>query len=461
MEGSPLAAPHTVFVCQACGAQSPRWLGRCPDCGAWNSYFEERLASRTRGTGQPGRDRARVPEAAPITEVSSVAERRLSTGIVEFDRALGGGFVAGGVTLLTGEPGIGKSTLLLQVAHAVAASDTVLYVAGEESPQQIRLRAERLGALAPRIRVLPETHVTAVAEAWKALRPGLVVVDSIQTLADAELESPPGSVSQVRAAAGRLIALAKESDVPLVLVGHVTKEGSIAGPKVLEHAVDTVLYFEGERHAAYRLVRATKNRFGAANEVGCFEMRESGLVEVPNPSAWFLAERADAPGAVVAACVEGTRPLLVEVQALVSDARYGAGRRTASGMDANRLALLLAVLERRCGLAFGDQDAYLKVSGGARLDEPAADLAAALALASSFLDRPIPPDVAVFGEVGLGGEVRGVQHAAQRVREARRLGFARVVLPAANESSARLAETQAAELIPIRRLSDAIDAVLR
>lgn len=423
--------------------------------------MEERLAPRRAAGARSGRGRAPAPQAPSLLEVSSAAERRLATGLGELDRALGGGFVAGGVTLLAGEPGIGKSTLLLQVARSAAASRTVLYVAGEESPQQIRLRAERLGALAEGIRVLPETDAAAVEEAWRALEPGLVLVDSIQTLADAELESPPGSVSQVRAAAARLIALAKATAVPLVLVGHVTKEGAIAGPKVLEHAVDTVLYFEGERHAAYRLVRAAKNRFGAANEVGCFEMRETGLVEVPNPSAWFLAERADAPGAVVAACVEGTRPLLVEVQALVAGARFGAGRRTASGMDASRLALLLAVLEKRCGLAFGDQDAYLKVSGGARLDEPAADLAAALALASSFLDRPVPADVAVFGEVGLGGEVRGVQHAEQRVREALRLGFTRVVLPAANESSARVGGVPAAELIPVRRLSDAIEAVLR
>lgn len=473
---TPLPSARVVYACTECGAQSSRWRGRCPDCGAWNTYAEERLAPpRAAGKGgATGGIRPTGPAATGgagptlLQNVEAFDDARIPSGLAELDRALGGGFVPGGVVLLGGEPGIGKSTLLLQVAEAVArTTGPVLYVTGEESPAQVRLRARRLGAGSDRLYVHAVTDVASVVDACQRLSPSLVVVDSVQALVDEELASAAGSVGQVRAVAGRVVAMAKSTATPIVLVGHINKEGALAGPKVLEHAVDTVLYFEGDRQAAYRLVRAAKNRYGAANEIGCFEMRDTGLAEVPNPSAWFLAERSGASGAAVSACVEGTRPLLVEVQALVADARFGAGRRTVSGADPNRLALLIAVLERRCGLRLGEQDAFLKVVGGVRLDEPAADLAMALALASSFLDRPIPAETAVFGEVGLGGEVRGVAQPGPRIREAARLGFSRIVLPAASTAAIRRdgrhgrgEEPDAIELLPVKRLSDAVGALL-
>ncbi|MBX6350456.1 MAG: DNA repair protein RadA [Clostridia bacterium] len=459
---------EVVFVCEACGAQASRWRGRCPDCGAWMSYAE-RPAPAKRARAAVGAHRARDAAAPiPLAQVGAAEGGRRPSGLGELDRALGGGFVPGSATLLGGEPGVGKSTLLLQVAEAVARREgPVLYVTGEESAGQVRLRAERLGLTGDGIHVLATSDALAVADAWERLDPKLVVVDSVQSLVDLELGSAAGGVAQVRQVAQTLIAVAKARGTPLVLVGHINKEGAIAGPKVLEHAVDTVLYVEGDRRSAYRWVRAAKNRFGPANEIGCFEMRETGLAEVANPSAWLLAERSEGSGSAVAACVEGTRPLLVEVEALVAETRLGTARRTALGADPNRMALLLAVLERRLGLSMGDRDAFLKVAGGVELDEPAADVPIALALVSSYLDRPLPADAAAFGEVGLGGEVRGVLHAEARVREAARLGFRQVVVPAANAGAlarAGLGSGRAAEgevsLVAVRRLGDAVKALL-
>jgi DNA repair protein RadA/Sms len=425
-------ARGSAFVCQQCGHAEPRWFGRCPGCGAWESSVEEALPDR-RGRG------GRAPASGnagtrPLAAVTAGPALRRSTGLAELDRVLGGGLVAGSVVLIGGDPGIGKSTLALQACGALARQSLpVLYVAGEESPEQVRLRADRLGLGESGILVCPETSAEAIAELIESERPAAVVVDSIQTLHTAALGSAPGSVGQVREAAGLLVARAKASGVACFIIGHVTKEGALAGPRVLEHMVDTVLYFEGDGAHALRVLRAVKNRFGSTNEVAVFEMGEGGLVEVPNPSAAFLAERpVGAPGSAVLATLEGSRPVLVEIQALVSRSGLAMPRRTAIGLDPGRVALLLAVLEKRMRVALHDQDVFLNVAGGLRVDEPAADLAIVAAVASSARGRALAEDVVVWGEVGLTGEVRAVARAEARLREAGRQGFRRCVLPAGN-----------------------------
>ncbi|QBS37056.1 MULTISPECIES: DNA repair protein RadA [Thermaerobacter] len=462
--------PRTVFACQACGHLSPKWMGRCPECGAWNTFVEERAAAPAAPGGRRGRGGlagalagAREPaEPIALRDVGAGEPPRLGTGMAELDRVLGGGFVPGSVVLVGGDPGVGKSTLLLQVSQNLASQGLpVLYVTGEESAAQVRLRAQRLGALAPSLLVLPTTDALAAAEAIGRYQPALAVIDSIQTLAHPEVGSAPGSVSQVRESAALLLAVAKRLPVVLVLVGHVTRAGTIAGPRVVEHMVDAVLYFESPAHHAYRLLRAIKNRFGATHEIALFEMQDRGLAEVANPSARLLSERPrGAAGSAVVAAVEGTRPLLVEIQALVAPAPYGQPRRVATGLDLGRAALVMAVLDKRAGLHLGGCDVYLKVAGGVRVDEPALDLGLAVALASSHRDRPADSEAVIFGELGLAGEVRSVQRVDERVREAQRLGFQRVILPRGNVTPALAAAAGGLELVPVGRVEEAIAAAV-
>ena len=455
--------PRTAYVCQACGHSSPKWLGRCPDCGSWNTLVEEPVAPRAPAR-RPGLAAAALEPAEPIAidQVSTDRLPRLSSGLAELDRVLGGGFVPGSVVLVGGDPGVGKSTLLLQVSHHLAARGLpVLYVTGEESAAQVRLRAERLGALAPALAVLPTSDAVAAAGAIQRLQPALAVIDSIQTLAHPDIASAPGSVSQVRESAALLQAVAKQLPVVLVLVGHVTRAGTIAGPRVVEHMVDAVLYFESQPQNAYRLLRAIKNRFGATHEIALFEMQDRGLAEVANPSARLLSERpTGASGSAVVAAVEGTRPLLVEIQALVAPAPYGQPRRVATGIDLGRAALVMAVLDKRAGLHLGSCDVYLKVAGGLRVDEPALDLGLAVALASSHKDRPADPETVVFGEIGLAGEVRSVQRVEDRVREAQRLGFRRVILPRGGLGRGAEVPAGGIELIGVSRVEEAIAAAV-
>ncbi|MDR7567517.1 MAG: DNA repair protein RadA [Armatimonadota bacterium] len=412
------------YVCQACGFASGKWLGRCPACEGWGTLVEELEMPRRR-------PEARVAEPVALPDVRPLPEVRLVTGIGELDRVLGGGIVPGSLVLVGGDPGIGKSTLALMMAQRLAVRGrTVLYVSGEESVQQTKMRADRIGANSRGILLLAETELETVLEAARRLRPALLVVDSIQTLYRPELGSAPGSVGQVRECAAALLQLAKAEGIAVLLVGHVTKEGTLAGPRVLEHTVDTVLYFEGERHQAYRILRAQKNRFGSTNEIGVFEMRPEGLREVPNPSAIFLGDRPpDVTGTAVVCVLEGTRPLLVEVQALVSPTVFGTPRRATSGLDCNRLLLLLAVLEKRAGFQLGGCDVYVNAAGGVRVEEPAVDLGVVLAVASSYRDRPLDPHTVFCGEVGLGGEVRGIPQIGRRLLEAAKLGFRRMVVP--------------------------------
>ncbi len=408
-------------------------MGKCPECGEWNSLVEERARPAARGTGRNG-FKLREVEAVPYNEIESQDHVRISSGVTEFDRVLGGGIVPGTLVLIGGDPGIGKSTLLLQVADKMSAGGTVvLYVSGEESERQIKLRGERLSIQAHDLYLLPETNLENIFHEVERLKPGAIIVDSIQTVFSSFIESAPGSVSQVREVAHQFLLLAKNRTIPVFLIGHITKDGSIAGPKALEHIVDTVLYFEGERHHNHRIVRATKNRFGAANEVGVFEMTGAGLVAVANPSKLFLEERPqNVAGSVVTACMEGTRPLLVEVQALVSSTKYGTGRRMTQGVDQNRVALLIAMLEKRAGLQLLGDDVFVNIAGGLEVDEPAADLGVVAAIASSFKNVPVDPHTAVFGEVGLTGEVRGAMQPSVRAKEVQALGFEKIVMPASN-----------------------------
>ena len=434
---APVAKPRTIFACQTCGYQSPRWLGRCPDCQGWNTLVEEPVAvapdaGRYAASEQPG-------EAQPISAVTAINDERRRSDIGELDRVLGGGVVPGSVILIGGDPGIGKSTLVLQALAALSQTAVTLYVSGEESPQQIRMRADRLGighdGAGDRLLVVAETSLERIIAQIKKIKPCAVAIDSIQTVFTERLSSAPGSIGQVRESAGQLVLLSKSASLATFLVGHVTKEGSFAGPRVLEHMVDTVLYFEGDRGHSFRILRAVKNRFGSTNEIGVFAMREDGLQPVANPSELFLAERpVEVPGSVVIATLEGTRPILVELQALVSPTSLGTPRRTTLGIDPNRAALLIAVLEKKMGLHLLGQDVFVNVAGGIRLAEPAADLGVVAAVASSFLDKSIDPHCVLIGEVGLAGEVRAVSQANVRVREAMKLGFTRCVLP---ESSRR------------------------
>ncbi len=458
--------PKVVYACQECGAQSQKWLGRCSDCGAWNSLVEEREMPAAAGAGAAAASAASryslAATAGPrlYEEIDTVVSARLPTGIDEFDRVLGGGVVPGSLVLIGGEPGIGKSTLLLQAAAFFANTiGPVLYSSGEESEHQIKSRGERLGVGKAPLYLLAETCLERILEEIARLRPSLVIVDSIQTVFSLKFQSAPGSVGQVRESATQLLFAAKGQNIPTFLVGHVTKDGSLAGPKVLEHIVDTVLYFEGEKHHSHRVVRAVKNRFGAVSELGVFEMTGKGLKAVANPSQLFLAERpANAPGSAVLCCMEGSRPLLVEVQALVSTSSYGNARRMASGIDQNRLSLLLAVLEKRAGLNLLGEDVFINIAGGMTVDEPAANLAVIGAVASSLRNRPIRPGTAVFGEVGLAGEVRGTTQASLRVREAAQMGFTRVVVPGGNV--ARDEAPAGCEIVPVKHVGDALDELL-
>ena len=427
-----MAKTAIQHVCSECGFRTAKWFGKCGGCGAFGSVEQQ----------PQGRPRRALSIVVPIDQVPLAPGRRQRTGIAELDRALGGGLVAGAVILLAGDPGIGKSTLLLSALHRLSAPRRpVLYVSGEESLQQIRLRGERLGTLSPTLHLAAETDAEAALEHARQLKPCVLAVDSVQTLALPDLESAPGSVTQVREVGHRLAAFAKETGTPAILVGHVTKDGSIAGPRVLEHLVDAVLFFEGDRNHAYRVLRAHKNRFGSTNEIGVFEMKSEGLVEVPNPSSLFLCERPrGASGSAVVAVMNGSRPLLVEVQALVAPCSAGSPpRRTAIGVDPARVALLTAVLERKEGVPLAGKDIYVSVAGGGALPEPAGDLAVAAALVSSLRDRPLPPDTVVLGEVGLAGEVRAVSQIDQRLAEAAQLGFTRCVLPEGNRARASTA----------------------
>src|SRR5690242_4357532 len=426
-----------VFVCQECGVQRPKWQGKCDDCGAWSSFVEERPFEGVMGgptTHRYAMPGTQAPGAKKYGEIEASRAERITTGIGEFDRVLGGGIVPGSLVLLGGEPGIGKSTLLLQAAaHFANAVGPVLYASGEESEHQIKSRGDRLGVGNAPLYLLSETCIERILEEIARLKPALVVVDSIQTVFSIKFQSAPGSIGQVREAATQFLFAAKGQNIPTVLVGHVTKDGNLAGPKALEHVVDTVLYFEGERHHSHRVVRAIKNRFGAVSELGVFEMTGGGLRPVPNPSKLFLSERpVHAPGSAVLCSVEGSRPILVEVQALVSTSSYGTARRMASGIDQQRLSLLLAVLEKRAGLNLAGDDVFVNIAGGMTVDEPASDLGVLAAIASSVRNRVIPPTTAVFGEVGLAGEVRGISQAGLRVREATQMGFRQCIMPEAN-----------------------------
>ncbi len=448
----------TVFFCQNCGSQAPKWLGRCPDCGQYNTFVEEKLEPQARSGLSPVDSPRSI--AKRVEEIEDVWEgTRLSTAIREFDRVLGGGVVPGSTVLIGGDPGIGKSTLLLQALYQVARQNKkVLYVSGEESQHQIKLRSRRLGIRADQLYILSETELEQILNHIKQISPVCVVVDSIQTVFTSQLASAPGSVSQIRESAARLIYYTKKAHISLFLVGHVTKDGTIAGPRVLEHMVDTVLYFEGEAGSPYRIIRGVKNRFGSTHEIGVFEMKEGGVHEVLNPSELFLSERPKgASGSVVVSSLEGSRPILVELQALVSPTHFGLPRRMAVGVDLNRVLLLLAVLEKRGGMPLGSQDVYVNVAGGLRINEPALDLGIALAVASSLGEYPIDPDMMVLGEVGLSGEIRAVAQAEVRVREASKLGFKKCILPAKNMGE--INGDGKLELLGVRHLQEAIKLI--
>jgi DNA repair protein RadA/Sms len=444
-----VAKTKTFYQCQACGYRSPRWHGRCPDCGEWNTLAEEKEGGgrRTRVFGRA--------EPMPLDRVEYGTEARMPSGIGEFDRVLGGGIVAGSVVLIGGDPGIGKSTLLLQVVSLIKGK--VLYVSGEESPEQIRLRADRLSVSSGSIVLYPETALGNILDLAGEMRPEAIVIDSIQTMYTEELESAPGSVGQVRECATKMMFFAKQAGIPVFIIGHVTKEGAIAGPRVLEHIVDTVLYFEGDRGHPYRILRTVKNRFGSTDEIGVFEMSDSGLKEIENPSELFLSERSPGvSGSVVVSSIEGTRPLLVEIQSLVSQTNFGVPRRTSIGIDFQRVNLLVAVLEKLAGLQLGGMDIFTNVVGGLKLTEPAVDLAVVLAVASSLKEVPVPHEVFVFGEVGLSGEVRAVSQAELRLKEASKIGFKRAVVPITN--SDRLIESFGLDITGVSNISEAMEA---
>ncbi len=440
------------YVCQSCGYVSPRWTGKCVNCNEWNSFVEEastplKLVRKSGGI-------ASKLNAIPLNDVDSIADIRFVSGMDEFDRVLGGGIVTGSVILLGGDPGIGKSTLMMQVALHLK-DKVILYVTGEESPQQVKLRAERLGKATDNIQLLAETNLEIITDVIERAMPDLVIVDSIQTLFNPNLESAPGSVGQVRESTGLLTRIAKKKNIPIILIGHVTKDGAIAGPRVIEHMVDAVLQFEGEKHYAYRILRAIKNRFGSTNEIGIFEMHDTGLREVLNPSEIFLSERTyGASGATIVATLEGTRPLLIEVQALVSSSNYGMPQRTATGFDLRRLSMLLAVLDKRVGINTGAQDVFVNIAGGIRIDEPAADLGVASSIVSSLRDVPVDSQTVAIGEIGLGGEIRTIAHCDKRVQEAAKLGFKRIIVPKSNAK--KMKSTNGIAIVGVETIQEAI-----
>lgn len=448
-------AKKSVFFCQNCGHEESKWLGQCPMCREWNTFVEEKAApvkARSAGTGSGG-----GADIVALSSVQTEKEERTMTGIGELDRVLGGGIVPGSLVLVGGDPGIGKSTLLLQVCRELAAmGKKVLYISGEESLRQIKMRANRMGEFAESIYLLCETNLDSIRGIIEKQKPDMVVIDSIQTMYDETVASAPGSVSQVRESTNVFMQLAKGLGISIFIVGHVTKEGTVAGPRVLEHMVDTVLYFEGDRHASYRILRAVKNRFGSTNEIGVFEMRQRGLEEVKNPSEFMLDGRPEnAPGSVVVCAIEGTRPMLMEIQALVCKTSFGMPRRTAAGADYNRVNLLMAVLEKRLGLPLSNYDAYVNIAGGIRMSEPASDLGIIIAIASSYKNRPVPGDTIAFGEVGLSGEVRAVSMPEQRVAEAKKLGFKTCIMPEVSVKSVGNAE--GIEIIGIKTVNHAMN----
>jgi DNA repair protein RadA/Sms len=446
----------TLFTCQSCGYQTPKWMGKCPDCGQWDAFIEE-LPNNVLNSAATGKIAATGSQPVPIDAIDFIDEERIKTQIEEFDRVLGGGVVPGSMVLIGGDPGIGKSTLMLQAMYQMAENGhRVLYVSGEESIKQLGLRSRRLGAASSQLLVVSESNIEAILAMISSHKPKAVVIDSIQTMFSSDLSSAPGSVSQVRESALRLMLLAKGGGIPIFLIGHVTKEGIIAGPRLLEHMVDTVLYFEGDRKHVFRILRAVKNRFGSTNEIGVFEMKDMGLDQVTNPSAIFLAERPDnAPGSVVTSSMEGTRPILVELQALASSTNLGTPRRTILGLDPNRVALLMAVMEKKLGLHLLGHDIFMNVAGGVRVIEPALDMAIIAAIASSFLDRFVKEDTLTLGEVGLTGEVRAIGNLDIRVREAKKMGFVRCLVPKGNLD--RMAPIKGIQLIGIKSVSDAME----
>lgn len=447
----------SIFFCQSCGYESSKWMGQCPGCKEWNTFVEEVVDKKSAGTLAKQKATASEAKVLPLSQIEMTCDKRVSTGMRELDRVLGGGIVQGSMVLVGGDPGIGKSTLLLQVCRNLSEHNIkVLYISGEESLQQIKIRAERIGNFGDSLRLLCETNLDIIKAVIDREKPQIVVIDSIQTMFNEEVSSAPGSVSQVRESTGVFMQIAKGMGISIFIVGHVTKEGVVAGPRVLEHMVDTVLYFEGDRHAAYRILRGVKNRFGSTNEIGVFEMRQDGLMEVENPSEYMLSGKPEgASGSVVACSMEGTRPILLEVQALVCHSNFGIPRRTAAGTDFNRVNLLMAVLEKRLGLKLGDCDAYVNIAGGIKMNEPAIDLGIVLALISSYKDKPIDEKTICFGEVGLSGEVRAVNMAEQRVQEAKKLGFEVCILPEVCRKS--MTEVKGIRLVGVSSLLDAIN----
>lgn len=448
----------SVFYCKECGYESAKWMGQCPGCRQWNTMSEERITVSSKGSVMKADRKEAV--LSKMSEISTAKEERVATGMKELDRVLGGGIVPGSLTLVGGDPGIGKSTILLQTCRFLGnAGHSVLYISGEESLKQIKLRAERIGTFSDDVQLLCETNLDIIEEVIKKVKPEIVIIDSIQTMYSEDVGSAPGSVSQVREATSVLMQIAKGLEISIFIVGHVTKEGTVAGPRVLEHMVDTVLYFEGDRHASYRILRGVKNRFGSTNEIGVFEMREQGLIEVENPSEFMLSGRPEGEnGCIVTCSVEGTRPILIEIQALVCRTNFGIPRRQAIGTDLNRLNLLMAVLEKRLGMSLGDCDAYVNIAGGMRITEPATDLGIVLALVSSFRNRAIGEDVMAFGEVGLSGEVRAVSQMQTRVSEAKKLGFKTCIVPASCKDS--LQEIKGVKMIYVSSVTDAIESIL-
>ncbi len=445
----------TIFVCNECGYESAKWMGKCPACNSWNTFFEEKISTKV----ESGKREKKIQEAPkPLNSYVGQDAQRTSTGYAELDRVLGGGLVKGSLVLVGGEPGIGKSTLILQLCDKVKGEGKVLYVSGEESAEQIKLRADRLNIKNDDILFLGETDIDIIDQNIEELNPKLVIIDSMQTMYSEEISSAPGSVSQVREITSRIMKICKSRKITTIIIGHVTKDGNIAGPRVLEHMVDTVLYIEGERYFSYRMVRGVKNRFGSTNEVGMFEMQEKGMVEITNPSSILISERDDNPsGSVVVATVEGTRPLLVELQALVTQSVFGLPRRTANGIDYNRLTLLVAVMEKKAGFMLGNQDVYLNVVGGIKVNEPALDLGIILATASSFKNVSIPKGVIALGEVGLTGEVRTINMMEKRLKEAERLGFKKSIIPENNKKL--LKESYKLDIIGVKNINEAMKAI--
>ena len=449
-----MAKIKTVFVCNSCGYESPKWLGKCPGCNEWNTFFEQKI-SKTADKGINAECKNKTCTPTILNSIVGKDCARNSTGFEELDRVLGGGLVKGSLTLVGGEPGIGKSTLILQLCDKIKGEGKVLYVSGEESAEQIKIRADRLGINNEDILFLGETDIDIIQESILNIKPKLVIIDSIQTMYSDEITSAAGTVSQVREITSRIMKLCKSNDITTIIIGHVTKEGNIAGPRVLEHMVDTVLYLEGERYFAYRILRGVKNRFGSTNEIGMFEMREEGMVEITNPSSILISDREEnSPGSVIVASMEGTRPLLIELQALTTPSVFGFPRRTANGIDFNRLTLLMAVLEKRAGLSLGNQDAYLNVVSGIKVTEPAVDLAIILAVTSSFKNLAISKELVAIGEVGLTGEVRAVNMIEKRIKEAEKLGFKTCIIPESNKKL--LKEKYKLDIIGVRDVNEAL-----